>query len=282
MSNNCSRSLFKFFFLSFFFPFFSFFSKIQHWAFGREAVTSEQINRQKLISVLMNKYRKNMYFGNNDANKSGASMIFYKFVTMSVGSWVFIAAANVPKDAILFFPTPRVADIYRRRAGNFRRAEKLGDLFITPAGCYHHTRVTYVSVRYGRALCLVSAVPRPWKHFSTALKARNAPRMMLASPLPLFRRWRGQKKRKKGEGRRRQDSVNFDLPSTKSFNLRLPTIDDDPGSRVYWTKRIMWRACCCPRAGIKDSRRMHVFIYNENAQAPNAYLVRGAKHYEAL
>jgi hypothetical protein len=44
----------------------------------------------------------------------------------------------------------------------------------------------------------------------------------------------------------------------------------------------MWRACCCPRAGIKDSRRMHVFIYNENAQAPNAYLVRGAKHYEAL
>jgi len=149
------------FFFSPFFPFFPFFSKIQHWAFGREAVTSEQINRQELISVLMNKYRKNMYFGNNDANKSGASMIFYKFVTTSVGSCVFIVVMNVSKDAILFFPMPGVADIYRGRVGNFRTAEKLGDLFITPAGCYHHTRVTYVSVRYGRALYLVPALPRP-------------------------------------------------------------------------------------------------------------------------
>jgi len=73
---------------------------------------------------------------------------------------------------------------------------------------------------------------------------------------------RKEKKEKKGrKKRRRQHSVNLDLPSTKSFNLRLPTIDDDPGSRVYWTERTMWRACCCPRASVKDSRRMHVFIY---------------------
>jgi len=62
----------------------------------------------------MNKYRKNMYFGNNDANKSGTSMIFYKFIT-SIGSCVFTAVANVPKDGILFFPTPGVTDIYLAR-----------------------------------------------------------------------------------------------------------------------------------------------------------------------
>lgn len=106
----------------------------------------------------------------NNTNKSYAAIIFCKFATSSVSEF-FLQSLRTCRRTLFRFSTTE-----RRIYGAARQLplypEKLGDLFITPALLPSYSR--HIRLREIRTRLASFKHFRPWKHFSTTLKGRNA------------------------------------------------------------------------------------------------------------